>query len=287
MLKSFLLFSFAASLAGALSAPLQPQLLVESRVFSEDNEMPVEHNGVPLRRLRMESCDNIKPAQIEFLIKSYPNFTVTCEKELTLLYPSELDGPLEDQGTVSRIANFHKFQLTEISVLLEISGGSLLMPLAQCIYLSNPGTSGAVEYKLTIGGALSGNGEVSSGLPIPMFMIFGLPLPALGLGVSLGFSKSFSRLFVLDNICAFDGFGVRPIVSMATIECLVKVRRWDISLLVPAKQSEWFYTNQTVFTGHSPVFDCVSEEHVAGVCEWPEDRARDEHGEEVRIVSES
>lgn len=239
---------------------------------------PVEYNSKPIKRIRVASCDAITKSQMGHLMDQYPNFLVTCEKEMTLLYPSELDDEFQEKLTLSDTIQktFGKYQLTELAVILVKDSEMLKVLLSPCIYLSKNTTSGALEFKFTISGGAGTQGSVTVGAPIPH----------LGIKTSLGSKTTLVKSFVLDHSCTFKGYGVRPVVSLATVETRIQNRKWQVTRFPKFSwvKSKWDKRNQKVFTDDGPIFSCVSELYVPGVCRWPSDRAREEDGEEVRVI---
>lgn len=239
---------------------------------------PVEYNSKPIRRIRIASCEAITKSQMSHMMDQYPNFIVTCEKEMTLLYPSELDDDFQEKLTLSDTIQktFGKHKLTELAVILVKDSEILKVLLSPCIYLSKNTTSGALEFKFTISGGADTQGSVTIGAPIPH----------LGIKTSLGSKTALVKSFVLDHSCTFKGYGVRPVVSLATVETRIKSRNWQVTRFPNFNwvKSKWDKRNQKVFTDDAPIFSCVSELYVPGVCRWPSDRAREEDGEEVRVI---
>lgn len=275
MKGSILLLTLAT---GALAKTLNDyQLYKQASVYSDEHRD--ELNNRPIKRMRMANCTTVTPVQIEAMLAEYPNFIVTCEKELSLLYPTELDEeqPTEKGifGTSFKLNLGRKYNLTEMKVTVKEDLDTLRIPLFLCIYASHTNTSGSIEFKFTIGGGTSGSGSVTGGLPIPAF----------GIKSSLGVGGSFSRKFVIDHSCNFDGYGTRPTIAMTTMEVHVELRRWLVSAKAtkPPQISKWQKYNRVVFTDDAPTFSCLSELYVPGVCNWPADRARDEDGDEVAI----
>lgn len=227
--------------------------------------------------MKISSCETISKSQMNHMMAEYPNFIVTCEKEKTLLYPSELDDEVKQKNPFSdTIQKLGKYQLTELAVTLKAELDKFQVLLSPCVYLSYKNTSGALEFKFTINGGGGTQGEVTVGAPIPL----------LGIKTSLGLKSSLAKSFVIDHSCTFNGYGVRPVVSLTTVECRVKSRKWEVTQFPTTSWSKgmWDKRNQVVFTDDAPVFSCVSELYVPGVCQWPSDRARAEDGEELRII---
>lgn len=277
-------FNVSSILTDWLQLDNEYTLLKQTSVYSESPI--VEYQNKPIKRMRMSSCEAITKAQVERLITEYPNFIVTCEKEMTLLYPSEIDKAsiqrkltsVQKKLKMSEVIqkSLGKIQFTEMEVSLKQELDSLQILLSSCIYLSNKNASGALEFKFTIGAGGATTGGVTVGAPIPFFGI----KSAMGIGTSL------SRKFVIDHSCNFDGYGVRPVVTLTTIEFHVRSRIWEVGQFptIGWKKSKWNNQKQAVFTDDAPIFSCLSELYVPGVCRWPSDRARDEDGDEVRII---
>lgn len=249
------------------------QLYKQTSTYS--NEPPVEYKDKPVKRLRVASCETITPEQMKVLVSEYPNFIVTCEKEMTILYPSELDyegGQAREMKKDSKKKDNLKF--TELKVTAKRDEESLRIPLFQCIHASHTNTSGSVEFKFTIGKTKGKSKTVNAGIPLPNF----------GISTSLGITNAVSRLFVIDHSCNFDGYAVRPIVAMTTMKVGFKQREWEVSKTNEVKKGKWKKLDRVVFTDEAPLFSCHSELYVPDICKWPADRARDEDGDEVRIV---
>lgn len=249
------------------------QLYKQTSAYS--HEPPVEYKNRPVKRLRVASCEKITTDQMKVLVSEYPNFIVTCEKEMTILYPSELDyevGRAKEMKKDSKRKENLKF--TELKVIARRDEETFRIPLFQCIYASHTNASGSIEFKFTIGNTKGKSKKINAGIPIPHF----------GISYSLGISNAVSRLFVIHHSCNFDEYAVRPIIAMTTTKVSFKQREWDISKTKEGKGGKWKKLDRVVFTDEAPLFFCLSELYVPDVCNWPADRARDEDGDEVRIV---
>lgn len=271
-------FFFLASLVSGLSFGGSSLLLFrQSNVYSDKLQF-VEHDRSPIKRMRVASCEAITGSQVDYMLSEYPNFLVICEKEGTLLYPTELDNENVQAAGMRAMVKAkvsREYRLTEMKITLREESDVLQIPLSPCIYVSGENTTGSIEFKFTLGAGFGQSGGVDLGLTFPF----------LGVSSSLGVGNAKVRRFVIDHSCAFDGYGVRPVVSMTTIDFAVKMRTWQVRARSrkPPKKSDWEAIEQMWFSNHAPVFSCVSELHVPGVCLWPQDRAKAEDGTEIRI----
>lgn len=239
----------------------------------------------PVTRFKTADCDQIDRKKLRSLIHEYPNVVLTCEKQMTVVYPAELNeeiypNQLEDvpkrwADCMAGRRNCHKYFFTEVSINMTQQVTDFRFPLTSCATFPEEKTTGFSEIAITL--AQGRGGLTSKGIS--------LTLPFIAPSFTELGEINHQKVIVLDHACDFDRSGSRPVASISTVTANVKDRLWVVNMRRkhPVMRFPWRESQSEVFSPKAPLVACVSEMYVPGVCEWDQEQARDPWEEIVPI----
>lgn len=247
----------------------------------------VSDEQVHINRFRTADCDRIDRKKLRRLIYDYPNVVLTCEKQMTVVYPAELNEdryashldnvPKRWTDCLAGKRNCHKYFFTEVSVNMTQKVTDFQFPLTSCVSFPEEKHTGFSEIAIAFAHGRSGLTSKGVSLALPFFTLSYIDLGEL----------SHQKIIALNHACDFDKSGSRPVVSISTVTANVNDRLWvvDMRRKHPVIKFLWRESESEFFSPQAPLVSCVSETYVPGVCEWDEAQARDPWGGGTPIES--
>lgn len=238
---------------------------------------------VHITRFKTADCDQITRQKLYSLIYEYPNVILTCEKQMTVLYPAKFnedtytshldDVPQRWNDCIDGKRKCLKYFFTEVSINMTERVTDFRYPVMPCVRFPEEKHTGFSE--IALGLARSRSGLTSKGIS--------LVLPLITLTFSDLGEISSQKVILLDHTCDFDQIGNRPVVSFSTVTGRVHDRLWvvDMRKRQPVVRYPWRESESEFFSPLAPLVACVSERYVPGVCEWDQEQAMDPWGEAV------
>lgn len=268
--------SFAVSYDFHFVKSYQPE--VSQSIYVSDEK-------VHITRFKTTDCDQIDRKKLRSLLQEYPNVVLTCEKQMTVLYPAQLNEDIYTKhlGNVPKRwtdcidgkRNCHKYFFTEVAINMTQGATNFSIPLASCVKFPEEKHTGFSEISIALAHGRSGLTSKGLSLALPM-----ATLTYTDLG-----ENSQQKVIVLDHACDFDKSGSRPVVSLSTVTGKIKDRLWvvDMRRKHAVVRFPWRESENEFFSPRVPLVACVSETYVPGICEWDQAQAMDPWGEAIPI----
>lgn len=254
-------------------ASLLPQGAFSQDQAAKDNP---ENDGL-MQYLTIDTCEHLSSKYMASVVTLYPNVTIFCEYEDSILYPSELDGPefmaerlkeLPKPSWFESLFGSKQYYFTELNRISECKGPHINIPLFPCSRANIANGTSSSEVSFTLSFAKSKLAGISGGVTLPRF----------GLSTSLLPGKAYSNDQVIDFTCKFQEYGTRPFMRFATTKVTVKSRLWTVDATRDTKvqKYDWTVSQHESITDDSASLSCISEMYVAGVCEWIEEQREED-----------
>lgn len=249
--------------------------------------------------LAVDSCENITYAEMGAVAGIYPNVKIVCEKEKTVLYPSELDGP-EFMSVMLKVApkpywfqtyfRGKTFYFTELARVLMEEQPELSIPVFPCAKVSENQGSGAIDVSLARSRVRSVVQSISGTAALPSY---GLPITLPALTGSLLPGRTSLSESVDAFTCAFSNHSVRPFLQLARFRTKIRTRLWAVDF----SKKEFIHKYGWLPSVHDEVSEetysvaCVSEKYVPGVCEraelsLPDPDTEDSAGSDMELADD-
>lgn len=264
--------------APAFAVSIEKITLNDSNIFNvaatpQKTGINLYRNNMALnvKRKSVADCDKITLKQVKAILKDYPQVLVLCEKQKSVLYPSILDQEFET------VPKTKVFNFTEVAAKVSTDHGAIQFPLAPCLTFPYLEGTGVVEVRVTVGVGSGGSLEIGGGYPFPWF----------GVNAATSVAVGSSGSIYVDHTCSTNLTGVRPLLSIATVQTQIKARQWQLADQKKfAQKSKWYKSKNKLLTDDAPLISCVSESYVPGICNLPERQAMEEDGEFLQLFDE-